>query len=234
MAGCRIRGNEYSDFTGVVATDAKMWGHAATLVTFDGTCSLSLGIDNPGGAPPYNRNRDDFNITFEPTYYGSDSRNGGSNPPASIIGIDEANPWGTGENATTRTARGPVFNYIFQIFPSATLKYPPYTAWHNWGTSVNQGFKGLVGSPKPYGTCLDGNTSVDFTRQYWSTMFVEAAAGETNITPGSTPAPPSTASLVSANETINTGLNIRLNNFDGGVYYNYAWTVVCATPTVLL
>ncbi len=234
MAGCRIRGNEYSDFTGVVATDAKMWGHAATLVTFDGTCSLSLGIDNPGGAPPYNRNRDDFNITFEPTYYGSDSRNGGSNPPASIIGIDEANPWGTGENATTRTARGPVFNYIFQIFPSATLKYPPYTAWHNWGTSVNQGFKGLVGSPKPYGTCLDGNTSVDFTRQYWSTMFVEAAAGETNITPGSTPAPPSTASLVPANETINTGLNIRLNNFDGGVYYNYAWTIVCATPTVLL
>lgn len=236
MAGCRIRGNEYNDFTGVVATNVKGWGHHAALVTFNGLCSLSLGIDNPGGVPPYNRDRDDFNITFEPTYYGSDSRNGGSNPPASIIGIDEANPWGTGENDTTRTARGPVFTFIFQLWPSSTLYYPSYTVWHSWGTSVTQtqGFKGLVGSPKPYGTCLDGNTNVDFTRQYWSTMFVQAAAGESNITPGSTPAPPSAATLVPANETINTGLNIKLNNFDGGVYYNNAWTVTCSTPNVFL
>ncbi len=234
IAGCRIRGNEFNDYTGVITGNPKVYGFHATLISFtQGLNQLMLGsnnVDTP--APPYNYNLDSNNIQFEPTYYGADSRNGGSNPPASIVGVDEADPWGAGENNTTRAQRGPVFYAIFTMHPFATLTFPQYAIWSFWGSaaSSNQGFKGKVGSPVPFGAYINSGGTVNGTFQYWSTPFVEAIAGEANITPGSTGLPPTATTVAPANETLHTGLNIKLRNFDGGVYYNIPLTILPHYP----
>ena len=234
IGGCRIRGNEFNDYTGVITGDPKSYGFHAALISFtQGINQLMLGsnnVDTP--APPYNYNLDSNNIQFEPTYYGADSRNGGSNPSASIVGVDEANPWGAGENNTTRAQRGPVFSTIFVLHPFATLTFPQYRIWSTWGSAVssNQGFKGKVGSPVPYGATIYSGGTVNGTFQYWSTPFVEASVGEANITPGSTGLPPTATTVAPANETLHTGLNIKLRNFDGGIYYNIPLTILPNFP----
>lgn len=225
MYGCRIRGNEYNDYTGIVSANTRTFGHSSTLITFSGKCTLSLGTNFVQGAPPYNRNTDSNNIHFEPTYYGSDSRNGGSNPPASTVGVNQSDPYGAGENDTTRLARGPVIGTIFRCFPgNSSITATQYSLWYNFSTSSNQGFIGKCGSPPAMGTYLDAGSSATLTFQYWDTYFVEAGAGTSNTVYG-TALPPTASVVVAGNYGVHTGLNISLLNFDGGVYYNLALTI---------
>jgi hypothetical protein len=239
LSGCRIRGNEFNDYTGIITGDPKVSGFHPALVGFDeGLSGLMLGggyttgnvVD---GGPPYDRNYDQNNIHFEPTYYGADSRNGGSNPPASIIGINEANPWGAGENDATRAARGPQFTTILVLRPSSTLSCPQYSIWGQWGTptSNTQGFKGKVGSPIPVASIINPNGAINATFQYWDTMFVEAGLGTVNIAAGSTSLLPSDSGGIPGScYAVHTGLNIKLLNFSSAIFYNYPVTVTTNYP----
>jgi hypothetical protein len=234
LGGCRVRGNEFNDYTGIITGNPKVSGfHAALVAVGEGLSGLALGSgyvtgNSVDGGPPYQRNYDLNNIQFEPTYYGADSRNGGSNPPASIVGIDEANPWGAGENDATRAARGPQFTTIFVLHPSSTLSCPQFSIWGTWGTPISnaQGFKGKVGSPSPTGSYIYANGAINATFQYWNTFFVEAGSGAANITSGSTSLLPSASGAIPEScYALHTGLNIKLLNFSSGIYYNYPLTI---------
>ena len=240
IGGCRIRGNEFNDYTGIITGNPKVSGfHAALISARGGSESLlrfgnnyttgTLGVD-------INYNHDQNNIIFEPTHYGPDSRNGGSNPPASTVGVDASDPWGAGENSTTRAARGPQLTVILYSPLPKTIGFFSYGIWNSYGATLatrTSGFKGKLGGPAPFGSLIRAGTNISLTYQYYSTFLVEAGVGETNLLSGAGPAlAPTITTVASSDYGTHSGLNVRFLNFDGGVYYNLGISVNGAYPQI--
>jgi hypothetical protein len=187
-----------------------------------------------------NYNHDQNNIIFEPTYYGPDSRNGGSNPPASTVGVDASDAWGAGENSTTRAARGPQLTVILYSPLPKTIGFTPYNIWNSYGAALatrTSGFKGKLGGPAPLGSLIRAGTNISLAYQYYSTFLVEAGVGETNLLSGAGPALAPTvavAALSYSDYGTHSGLNVRFLNFDGGVYYNLGISVVGMSPQIYI
>jgi hypothetical protein len=212
-----------NDYTGIISGNPKVSGFHASLFCFRGGAESGIALGGNVAAeatPPYNYNRDENNIIFEPTYYGPDSRNGGSNPPNSIIGIDENSPWGSGEDAASRALRGPQFRAIFHTPVPSKVTFLQYQTFGISEASSPQGFKGKIGSPAPYGAYIPAGTTINFTYQYHDTPFIEAGVGDSNLS-AATPLGPTATSVTPASTGYHSGLNLTFTNLTGGIYYNF-------------
>lgn len=227
LKGLRIRGNEFWDFTGVVASNARAWGFCTALIRVDGAVSFRLGGNAVGGTPgiDYNYNSHVNNIMFERTYYGPDERNGGAAPTGATIGANEFDAWGSGENDTTRLNRGPSMSTIFYSPGDASLGAGAYSTWSLGNTSSNsyrQGFKGTLGSPqsnsKPVFAILSRGSKVQYSYQYHSPVF-EAGLGTSNFVPASTAVDWADSAIASTSIGLNTSLNLRSTRWRTGVLY---------------
>lgn len=237
LAGCRIRGNEYLDFTNVITGNPRFYGFHAALLSLRGSCKLSLGGYEVTGTPGvnYSYNSDNNNIHFERTYYGADSRNGGANPGTAAAGINETDPWAAGENDTTRAARGPTLSTLIYIPEGGSLEYPSYTIWHSWGLTSEtgrQGFKGKLGSPAASFTLLSQGATVKYQYQYVSSPVCEAGLDFANLANASTAVNWDATSVSSANKDTQSSLNMTTTRYKTGVLYKLGHTIATVASVV--
>ena len=236
FAGNRVRGNEYWDFTGVIAGAPKLSGWCASLFYCLGEVSFVSGGSFTGTLPPgLNYNLDNNNIHFERTHFGSDSRNGGTNPATAIAfasgSTDPGNPWAAEENATSRTARGPQLSCVFYAPLGAAISFPPYSFWARYGTlndASRSGFKGKLGSiaalqitgiTQPF-FMLQRKSTFKYLYQYDSTPIQEAGVADgVNWTAATTAVDWGDTGYLPANVSIQTSLNLAAFRNKGGFYY---------------
>jgi hypothetical protein len=236
IAGNRLRGNEYWDFTGVITGAPKVSGWCASLFYCLGEVSFVCGNSYTGTLPPgLNYNSDNNNIHFERTHFGSDSRNGGTNPATAIAfapgSTDPGNPWAAAENATSRTERGPQLSCVFYAPLGATISFPPYSFWSRYGTlndASRSGFKGKLGSivalqitgiTQPL-FLLQRKSTLKYLYQYDSTPIQEAGVADgANWTAATTAADWGDTGYLPANVSIQTSLNLAAFRNKGGIYY---------------
>lgn len=230
LNGCRFRGNEYWDLTNIVATNSRSYGFHAAIIRVDGECRLSLGSGFATGTPnvDYSYNHDVNNLHFERTHYGSDSRNGGANPATATAGVDPTNPWGAGENDSTRIARGPVTSTFIYMPTGGTLEFPAYQVFTVWGSpsdAYRQGFKGKVGSPAPVFTLLGQGSTIKYQYQYHGSPVFEAGVGFTNLSNTSTAVDWADTGIVAGNRDTQSSLNILTTRYKAGVLYKLGTTI---------
>ena len=227
LKGLRIRGNEYWDFTGLTPSNARYWGFCTALIRAEGVVRFSLGGVAVSGTPNVDLNYNSHvnNIMFERTYYGADERNSGAAPTGATIGANEFNPWGSGENDSTRLNRGPSIAAIFYSPNSSTIQANNYSVWNAFafsGNQYSQGFKGTLGSPatnsKPIFAVLSRGTKIQYSFQY-SSVIVEAGSGTSNLSPASTPVDWADSAIASTSIGLYTSLNLRTTFWKTGMLY---------------
>lgn len=234
LKGVRIRGNEFWDFTGVVASNIRTWGFCTALIRTDGNVSFTFGGLAVGGTPSvdYNYNSHVNNIFFERTYYGSDERNSGAAPTGATIGANEFNAWGSGENDSTRLNRGPSIAAILYSPSSSTIRANVYDVWRSQDSSndsFRQGFKGTLGSPqfftsKPIFAVLSPGAKIQYGYQYADPVF-EAGAGTTNFSPAATAVDWADSTVGTTSIGLNTSLNLRSTRWKAGTLYKLGYEI---------
>ena len=243
IGGLRLRGNEYWDFTSIIVGAPKASGWCASLIYCLGNVNLASFGSYTGDlpSPGLNYNLDSNNVHFERTHYGSDSRNGGTNPATSIAAAagstDPGNPWAAGEDATTRTARGPQLYCMLYAPLGATINFPSYTFWGRFGTAntaSRTGFKGKLGSigvtffagiTQPFFT-LASKATIKYLYQYDSTPIQEAGVADgANWTTAATALDWGDTGGIAANVSVQTSLNLAAIRSKGGIYYKIGTTI---------
>lgn len=246
FAGNRLRGNEYWDFTGVTVGTPKSSGWCASLFYCLGRVTLVAGGWYTGDLPTpgLNYNLDINNIHLERTHYGSDSRNGGTNPATAIAfapsSTDPGDPWAAAEDANSRAARGPQLSCVLYAPLGATIDFPPYSFWPRWSaanTASRSGFKGKFGSIFPQVIpgitqpqfALLSKSTVKYLYQYDGTPIQEAGVTDgANWTEAATAADWGDTGYSAANVSIQTSLNLAAFRNKGGIYYKIGSTIQTA------
>lgn len=232
LAGVRLRGNCRWNMTQAVTNSSILYGFNHSIVTMEGSCTISGlgGTYTTGNNNNYNFPQN--NLHLQRYHTGPDSRTTGSGDDTSIAGTDGAvsnSDW-----ETTFTTRGPAVNQMWWHYAGTQIRSSTYVIWAGRranATTQASFFAGFIGkfankpdgTGAPLGSLIGSGLNCDLNDQYtmnrgsnlWGSSLW-AAAGITDLGITTQPANTPGATVLA----LNTYLNVQHTRIRQGLDVN--------------